>query len=116
MTLYYLDEKCSKVIEYLEGEGSLQNRLVLAYRDSLHRGIHDAELEGYLPDDLMAKLSDLKLRLESWDDEVPMPTQGALWCNIESLSNEDAEDLAVEILGLCQEVTELYEGSQPPGA
>lgn len=108
MTLDYLHEKTRKAVTRVDAsKGSLQTRIVLAYRDSLMHGIDNAEKEQYLPAELQAKCADLKLRVESWDADKPMPEQGPIWYNVESLSYEDAEKLADEIRHLNREVSEL---------
>jgi hypothetical protein len=111
MTLRYLNEKSRNTMALINGnDGTLQSKIVLGYRDSLRVGIDNAENDQYLPAELMTKLTVLKLRLESWDDQAPMPIQGPIWYNVEQLPYREARNLADEIVGICREVSDLYGG------
>ena len=107
MTLRYLNEKMYMAVATLDmDEGSIQSRIVMAYRNYLRPGFRDAQQGQYLPDETMATVQDLKLRIESWEDHPP--ANGAIWDNVERLPTEEAERLASEILELARKVSELY--------
>jgi hypothetical protein len=105
MSIEYLYEKTNQAVSILaSGLDPLAVRLQHAYFPSLMSGINDAELESYAGKELLDRLTGIRTRLEGTNRGEDEQLPGSLVL----LNDQEAQELADEILGVAAEVEYLY--------
>jgi hypothetical protein len=97
MTIGYACEKMGQVVDALAtGVGPVQHRLESAFHPPFWGAADDAKLEGYLPDDLLARIEALLERMTALD--AGAEGQGMVSSTLNAMPDSEATEIASEMV------------------
>ena len=103
VSLEYACEKMSQVVDALAtGYCTLQERLAFAIDPPFDGAVYDAQLEDYLPSDLLIRMEAIQTRI--WALDPGAEGQGKINATLKAMPDSEAAEIASEMIGVAYRI------------